>query len=52
MGRCAKYIILANTDMGEENEVVKASLSWPINPMIVKRIPPKKATSQLAKWSF
>lgn len=52
MGWCAKYIILASTCMGEENEVIKASLTCPINPVIVKRFPAKIVTCQLARWSF
>lgn len=49
MGRCAKCIILASTYMDEENEVIKASLTCPLNPVIVKRFPAKRVTCQLAR---
>ena len=49
MGRCAKCTVLASTDMDDKSEMVKASLIRPINPVIIKRISPKRITHQLAR---
>lgn len=44
MRTCAKCIILASTDTDEESELVKASLTCPINPVITKTVHPKRAS--------